>query len=69
MRPHLEIDGLEILEEVEWYVESLESLGIILQVPILEHDPEEALRFGVAGRVRQDELLVPVGVPVVFTDN
>jgi hypothetical protein len=48
MRLHLEIDGLEIMEEIERYVESLESLGIVL-VPILEHDPEEALRFGVAG--------------------
>lgn len=68
MRFHLEINGLEILEEVERYVESLEWLRVIL-IPILEHDPEESLGFGVAGWISQDQLLIPVGVPVVLTDN
>ena len=68
MRLHLEVNGLEILEEVERNVESLDSPRIVL-IPIPEHDPEEALRLWVAGWVRQDHLLVPVGVPVIFADN
>lgn len=68
MRLHLEVNRLEILKEVERNVESLDSLRIVL-IPIPEHDPEESLRLWVAGWVRQDHLLVPVGVPVIFADN
>ena len=68
MRFHLEINGLKILEEVERNVESLDSLRIVL-IPIPEHDPEESLSLWLAGWVREDHLLVPVGVSIVFTDN